>query len=173
MDRVARAPLVFLDVDDVLCLNDPYGGMDVISPRPPADLHRRLFHRPAVEALCAIVEEHRPVVVMTTSWIRILDRGDFEDLFARTGLASVARALHPTAWQAPAGPGQTRLQAIEAWLAKHHRGEALVVLDDTFSGTGLAGSRLDAAGRVILCELQVGLHAGHLDVVRRALAPAP
>src|SRR4051812_21856616 len=164
-----RPPLLFLDIDDVICVNDPYGGLDVISASPPPDLHARLFHRPAVEALLAIVQEHRPVVVMTTSWIRVLDRAAFHDLFLRTGLAHVARAFHPVAWHAPAAPGQTRLQAIDAWLASHHRGEALVVLDDSVSGTGLAGSHLDAAGRVVLCELRVGLHAGHLDVVRRAL----
>ena len=167
-----RPPLLFLDIDDVLCVNDPYGGLDVISPNPPSDLHERLFHRPAVETLLAIVREHRPAVVMTTSWIRVLDRDAFETLFLRTGLDCVARAFHPAAWHAPAAPGETRLQAIEAWLARHHRGEPLVVLDDSVSGTGLAGSRLDDAARVVLCELRVGLHGGHLEFVRRALAPS-
>jgi hypothetical protein len=170
MARADRPPILFLDIDDVLCINDPYGGLDVLSAHPPPDLHERLFHRPAVEALLAIVDEHRPVVVMSTSWVRILDRAAFAQLFARTGLAPVAQALHPTAWQAPAAPGQTRLQAIDAWLARHHRGEPVVILDDAYSGTGLAGSSFDAAGCVVLCELQVGLHAGHLEVVRRALA---
>ena len=29
---------------------------------------------------------------MTTSWVKILDRREFEDLFARTGLGTVAAA---------------------------------------------------------------------------------
>lgn len=49
-------------------------------------------------------------------------------------------------------------------------GERFVVLDDAVSGTGLEGSALDMQGRLILCDVDVGLHAGHLPKVRRALA---
>jgi hypothetical protein len=163
-------PLLFLDFDDVICINSTYGGYDVFAPDPPADLCEKLWHPPAIQTLLAIIDEHRPAVVITTSWLRLMDRAGFEELFRRTGLHAVADSLHP-AWEAPPGTG-TRLDAIERWLAAHHAGEPLVVLDDKWSGTGLPGSWLDRAGCVVLCTVCIGLHAGHLPAVRAALSGA-
>jgi hypothetical protein len=161
--------LVFLDFDDVVCVNSPYGGYDVLAPDPPSDLHRRLFHAPAIEALKAIVDEFDPLFVITSSWLRMMDRDAFEGLFEKCDLQFIGRRLH-NAWEAPQDSGMTRLQSIEQWLWRHHTGQAFVVLDDPLSGTGLAGSRLDATGRVVFCAVNEGLHAGHLPLVRRALA---
>ena len=167
--RQARRPLVFLDIDDVLCLSDPYGGYDVFSTeQQPLDLWERLWHPPAVQTLLAIVEEHHPRIVITSSWLRLMNREGFIDAFRRTGLAAIADALHES-WEAPQLSGATRLSAIEAWLHAQYRGEPLVVLDDALSGTGLRGSRLEKAGCVILCETGEGLHAGHLGAIRKAL----
>jgi hypothetical protein len=164
---VQTRPLLFLDFDDVICVNALYGGYDVLAPNPPVDLYEKLWHPPAVQTLLAIIDEHKPAVVVTTSWLKLMDREGFEALFRRTGLLAVADSLH-TAWETPAGPG-SRLEAIERWLAVHHAGEPLVVLDDARSGTGLPGSWLDRAGCVVLCEENVGLHIGHLPAVRAAL----
>lgn len=169
--RSAGAPTLFLDFDDVLCLSRPYGGYDAFqtfSPRP-ADLFERLWHPPAAEALRELVNEHQPQIVITSSWLIMSDQREaFTDLFRWTDLSAVSERLHD-AWEAPADRGMTRLKAIERWLATHYRGEPLVVLDDDVSGTGLRGSRLDRAGCVVLCEPDVGLHRGHLPLVRRAL----
>lgn len=176
-------PLVFLDFDDVLCINSPYGGYDVLAPDHPVDLWERLFHKPAVDTLLQIVDEYNPYFVLTTSWLRFMDRGGFENLFRRTGLAQVAASLHPTAWEAAQvavslpplawearqTQPSTRLEAINAWLAAHRHHEPFVIFDDEWSGTGLIGSRLDKDGCVVLCEVGVGLRPGHLDAVRRAL----
>lgn len=35
-------PIIFLDFDDVICLNKHYGGFDVFSPDPPEDLSARV-----------------------------------------------------------------------------------------------------------------------------------
>jgi hypothetical protein len=161
-------PLLFLDFDDVICINSPYGGYDVLAPNPPEDLYARLWHPPAVQTLLAIIYEHRPAIVITTSWLRLMSREGFEALFRRTGLQAVADSLH-VAWEAPPERG-SRLNAIERWLTANHAGEPLVVLDDTQSGTGLSGSSLDQAGCVVLCEETVGLHAGHLPAVQVALS---
>jgi len=168
--RKPGQPLVFLDLDDVLCTGKPYGGYDVfqLTDDRPADLWERLWHPPAVHALLKVMEEHRPQVVMTTSWLRLLERDGFVELFRRTGLAVVADAFHPS-WQAPQDLRATRRRAVEKWLFAHYWGEPLVVLDDVHSGTGLRGSALDTAGCVVLCEVGVGLHAGHLPAVARAL----
>jgi hypothetical protein len=164
-------PVIFLDFDDVLCLNNPYGGYDVARSayEAPADLWEKLFHRPSVDVLLDIVREHEPQVVVTTSWLRFLDREGMESLLARTRLAFLNTTLHEH-WDAPQMRQETRLSAIERWLASHHRGEPFVVLDDSLSGTGLAGSHLDKNGHVVWCAEGVGLTSAHIDQVRRALA---
>lgn len=161
-------PLVFLDFDDVLCVNRPYGGYDVIAPDPPADLWARLFHPPAVSTLLRIIEEHEPLVVITTSWLGFLDRTGIERVLQRTGLGAASDSLHRES-EATQDRGMTRMQAIERWLAHNHCGEAWVALDDVQSGTGLPGSTHHRAGRIVLCDVGIGLHAGHLPAVRRAL----
>lgn len=164
----SRGALVFLDFDEVICLNEPYGGNDLMASEKPDDLWERLFHKPAVETLERILIEFEPRVVITTSWLWLMERGGFEALFAKCGMCFVAARLHE-AWEAPQLARATRLHAIERWLSVHHRGEPFVVLDDVMSGTGLTESQLAATGRVVLCEVGVGLHAGHLAQVRQAL----
>lgn len=161
--------IVFLDIDDVICINSIYGGYDVFAPNPPADLYEHLFHPPAVEVLQSVMARFMPSVVLTTSWLRMLDREGFYSLFRNTGLGLVADALHEH-YQAPTPPGGSRLQAIEEWLSRHHRGEPFAVLDDELSGSGLSGSALDAKGRVIWCQLNVGLEPSHYPMISKALS---
>jgi hypothetical protein len=165
--------LLFLDFDDVICLNTPYGGYDLFQTTDdrPADLYQRLFHAPAVEVLLRVMNQATPRVVITTSWLNMMERAGFEALFRNTGLGLVADALHD-AWEAPTLRGRSRLEAIENWLAEHHRGEPFVVLDDEFSGTGLRDSRLEGLGHVVLCQVNVGLGPSHLDQILKALTPA-
>jgi hypothetical protein len=168
--RADLRPLLFLDFDDTLCLGKPYGGFDVfqVNSSQPTDLWEKLWHPPSVLALRAILEELRPQIVLTTSWLRLLPREGFVSLFQRTGLGLAAECLHPM-WAAAQDLHASRLQAITAWLHASYEGQHFVVLDDCISGTGLAKSRLQRAGRVVLCESGVGLHAGHLPAVRKAL----
>lgn len=169
--RVGK-PLLFLDIDDVLCINQPYGGYDVFQPASdqPADLWQRLWHPPAVDVLKAVVDEHKPSIVVTSSWLRLCDREGFVQVFKRTGLPELADSLHE-AWEAPQDFGKTRFQAIERWLHARYLGQPFVVLDDALSGTGLRSSRLHRAGCVVLCEVGTGLNAGHLAAVNGALRP--
>lgn len=171
--RTTGRPLVFLDLDDVICINKPYGGRDILKSEAqvPTDLWERLWHPPAVATLKSIFDEFAPQVVITSSWLRFLDRAGVASLFRKTGLELVASALHPTL-EAPQNHGATRLHAIETWLGKYYNGQPVVVLDDAQSGTGLRGSRLDRAGHVVLCETDVGLHQGHLPTIRNELRPS-
>lgn len=162
--------LLFLDFDEIICLSKPYGGYELFDPcGRPADLFERLWHPPAKATLLNIVDELSPRVIITTSWLRMMERDGFEDLFLRTDMSSVAKALHEH-WDAPTDLGKTRHAAIKRWLFAHHTGEPVVILDDPISGTGLHGSKLDKVGRVVFCEPGIGLHPGHLPKVRRALA---
>lgn len=168
---MSSRPIIFLDFDDVLVLNRPgqFGGYDVIAPNPPPELWSRLFHVPATQVLVDAIAEHGARVVITTSWLRFMMRDGFERLFTRTGLNVLNESLHD-AWEAPQNRGETRAQAIDRWLAAHHRGEPYVVLDDELSGTGLRHSVHEKRGRVVLCQEDVGLHRGHGLFIRAALS---
>lgn len=170
----SRRPLLFLDLDDVLVLNLPgdYGGYDVLAPNPPADIWSRVIHEPAKQVLLEVLEAWSPAIVMTTSWIRFMDRDACRNLFLRTGLAKVAEALH-AAWEAPQLSRQTRCDAIDSWLGLHHVGEPYVILDDELSGTGLVGSVHQREGRVVLCQEGIGLQRTHLPAIGVALGKRP
>lgn len=167
----AARPTFLVDADDVICVNNPYGFYDVLADGPkPVDLFERLFDPTAVGTLRQFLSEHSPRVVLTTSWLRFLDRAGFEQLFRAAELEVVASALHDH-WEAPQNRGQTRFDAIDSWLKAHHGGEPIVIFDDQLSGTGLAESRLRTY--VAWCELGVGLGAGHIETVRSILAKRP
>lgn len=150
-------PLLFLDFDDVICVNNPYGGYDVfLSPSErPADLWELLFAEEPKRLMLEIAREFSPRIVITTSWLRLLDRPGFESLFRLTGLAELVTLMHP-AWDAPQARGATRWRAIQTWLEAHYEGEPVVVVDDELSGTGLAESPLHRVGRVVICKVGVG-----------------
>ena len=160
--------LIFLDLDDVLCLNAPYGGYDVAVEPRPKDLWEKLFSQEAADILLDVVRDYHPRIILTTSWLKLLDRVGFEAIFRATGLGLLADCLHDQ-WEAPQDRGMSRLQAIERWLETYHAGEAFVVLDDHLSGTGLADSRIAKEQRLVLCEVAVGLRKAHVDMIRRAL----
>jgi hypothetical protein len=155
-----QRPLLFLDLDDVLC---------IVTGPEAFQTPTALWHPPAVRVLRTVLETHRPRVVLTTGWLRLLTRDGFEALFRRSGLTELADALDNQRWDAPAVGSDTRLKAIETWLYAYHQGEPLVVLDDEMSGTGLRDSWLDRDNRVVWCELGVGLYDGHLPAVANAL----
>jgi hypothetical protein len=157
-------PLLFTDFDDVICLNGPYGCFDVAQPTWPADLASRLWHPPALEVLELLVAQFEPQLVVTSSWLRVMTLDRIEKLFRQTGVSWLADALHPKG-EALQKSTMSRLDSVDAWLGSHHLGESYVIVDDPLSGTGLAGSKHDLAGRVVLCEVEVGLlpvHAGRI-----------
>jgi hypothetical protein len=112
--------------------------------------------------------ELHPHVVLTTSWLRFLQLEEAKALFEQTRMPWLADAIHPEG-EALQGRGWTRLQAVDAWLAAHWQKEPYAIVDDTLSGTGLVGSRHDRAGRLVLCDVDVGLQSRHISALRRAL----
>lgn len=162
------ASVLFLDFDEILCLNRPYGGGHLLMQPQPADLHLHLWHPPALHALLEVVENTRPSIVLTTTWLRFLDLPTARELFKRTGAELLAQQLHPQG-EAPQIAGQSRLQAIDAWMARNGRPHSYAILDDPESGTGLAGSTHDAAGRVILCTSGRGIDTQTASALLAAL----
>jgi hypothetical protein len=162
-------PLLFLDFDDVICLNKPYGGYDVkifANVDPPKDFYEKLFDQKAKEILLSILNEFNPRVVITTSWLKFMNRDSFVTLFKKTGLEQVADSLHEQ-WDAPQLHQSNRLDAISQWLQKFHENdEPFIILDDKESGSKLRGSKFDTAGQLILCDLDIGLKPHHLETIR-------
>ncbi len=173
-------PLLFLDLDDVLCLNNPYGAYHLDkSPRPP-DLWDRLF---AEEPKKVLTKVHQAFAndgvryVLSTSWRSHFSRAEFVEIFERTGLRFVAENLEvDERWRTPIPEsGSDRFQDIDDWLSLHHQGEPFAVLDDYYSGWSLREAMIDPrhpiASRVLLCKEGVGLLPEHLkkiiEILRR------
>jgi len=165
-----QRPLVFLDFDDVIVVNLPGRACESgpIAQNLSKELAAQLFYRPAAAVLVDALHEHDAHVVITSSWLRLMLRESFEKLLTMAGLGVVSQSFHEH-WEAPQHRGETRAQAIERWLALHHRGEPYVILDDDLSGTGLRRSVHARSRRLVMCKVGVGLHTGHSAAIRAAL----
>ena len=172
--------VLFLDIDDVLCLNSPFGGYDValaLSPTSrgrkntaPPGLWDQLFDATACEHLRRIDEEFHPVYVLSTSWSRVLDDDRLRDALVRGGLDFVVDSLHRE-MVTPKIKGRTnRWAEISAWLQAHPSFAARwVVLDDELSGTGLDhGLPSETLRFIVLCKESVGLTCAEYVRLRAA-----
>lgn len=182
MSPNASIPLVFLDIDDVLCLNLPYGMVEALAvlndahPNPLLVL-RELFEPRAREALAQVqaAMQGRLCYVISSTWREALDRGQMDRLLRGGGLAFVADALHDEArWCTPLKFGRSRrVDEIAQWLDQYHRGEPFVVIDDMFSGASLKPALTNPShplsGRVVLCQEYVGLTDAHVQRIVEAL----
>ncbi len=172
-------PIVFLDIDDVLCLNTAYTGFDAkdavrpgggtpyAKPIPP-DLWQRLFaHRPRAN-LRALDDEFAPRYVVSSSWRTSFSRTEMEIVFRETEIAFVAENLHDV-WRTPDygrgwGCGYRRGE-IEEWVERwHHEASPWVALDDFASGASLMGH-----DNAVLCEPGVGFSDDRLGKARSVL----
>ena len=178
-------PIVFLDIDDVLCLNNPYGGSDALEAvqgrhADPDRVLREIF---AAEPKRALESVHKELggqlrYVISSSWRQVFSREQIERVFRTADVGFVAVGLHEK-WETPSRLRRTdRIKEIESWLHHYHQGEPFVVLDDDYSGTSLTGIdealKHPLAARVVLCPVGVGLTVEHLpfilDALRRPLA---
>ena len=149
--------ILFLDFDDVICLNQPYGGHDVFHRRnAPADLWEKLFSPPCIEQLRAIHDAHHPWYVLSTSWVVYADRPGFDRILTRAGLPFVASSLHAD-WCVSQGASESRADAIRHWLDTHEE-SSFLILDDEASGTGLRNWP-----EAILCRVNEGLTPEHVS----------
>lgn len=173
VDPGVQQGTLLLDIDDTLCLNDPFGCLHarLALMRPwelPSDIWDRLFSLEAVEVLNELMAERKPRVVITSSWLALFERAHFVEVFKRVGLPAVGASLHE-AWAAPQNRGTSRLDSISAWMKQHHCGEPFLLLDDFQSGESLVGSDWEKAGNVVLCAVGDGFRRNHLPAALRAL----
>lgn len=158
--------IIFLDFDDVICMNNPYGGYDVAlaldGRGEPEDLWERLFDPLAVAFLNKINDEFQPQYVLSTSWTHIMGRDGIVAALEKAGLDFVVNNLHAD-WETIKTGSDARSFDIQTWLAGHpEQAGRWVVLDDTLSGVGLT----DWA---VLCDVRVGLTVEKYSELRRVL----
>ena len=178
-------PVIFLDIDDVLCLNNPYGGSDALEAvnerhADPDTVLREIFAAVPKRVLESVHNEMGGQLhyVISSSWREVFSREQIERVFRTADVGFVAVGLHAK-WETPRRLRRTdRIGEIESWLLRYHHGEPFVVLDDDYSGTSLTGIDEDLkhalAARVVLCPVGVGLTVEHspiiLDALRRPFA---
>lgn len=195
-------PVLFLDLDDVLCINSPCGCFDAIAAVNgrhvnPAWVYQKLFEPGAVSALKQVHDEMGAAVryVISSTWRESFSRAQLEVVFRSAGLGFVAnRLLEGEKWCTPPKFGHSRrIDEIAQWLDRHHLGEAFAILDDTHSGASLIptihpspmlSSNVPAprhssqtaphpfAGRVVLCDENLGLTGDHVSFIVAALCRA-
>jgi hypothetical protein len=173
-------PIVFLDIDDVLCLNSPYGGSDALEAvqgrhADPDRVLREIFAAGPKRALESVHKEMDGQLryVISSSWRQVFSREQIERVFRTADVGFVAVGLHEK-WETPSRLRRTdRIKEIESWLHHYHQGEPFVVLDDDYSGTSLTGIDEDLkhplAARVVLCPVGVGLTVKHSPLILEAL----
>lgn len=174
-------PILFLDFDDVICLNQPFGGYDALSVfaeaarsttplRTDAPLWSALFDGHASANLKQIHDEFAPHYVLSTSWRWFFDRDALVQTLQLGGLSFVAEHLHPD-WSTPQISRQAhRAVEIKAWLTTHPQCANWVVLDDELSGTGFSSWTREQRKFVVLCQAEVGFQKTEFEQLHQALS---
>lgn len=167
-------PLVFLDLDDVLCLHKEYHSgrmLKIFEQTVPDDpeLWRWLVDAGAAENLRQLHAEFRPAYVISSSWATYLNLEQMCEALTRTQLQFVVENLH-SEWRTPRARSSSRRDEIDWWLDAHRQpSQPFIVLDDSWSGTGLAHSPLALDGHVILCRSGYGFTKKRLKEAHRQL----
>lgn len=158
-------PIIFLDIDDVLCIYQTYNSRDVLAALAgdsTVDADRvltEIFHPVACYYLRELHDEFLPLYVISSSWTLHVTQRQLCETFRRTGLEFVADNMHGK-WCTVRSEGSSRLTEIQAWLTDWLQSQKLVrrppvlVIDDLCSGGSLLGSPL--ASVTVLCTDGIG-----------------
>lgn len=164
-------PVLFLDFDDVICLNRTCGGYDAIDaiarienePGLPAEtfesLWTELFDFNAKAYLQAIHDIWSPWFVLSSSWCRFVKKEPLTEILKHSGLGFVADNLHSN-WTTPRRMHpDIRAGEIGSWHRANPGFENnWVILDDDVSGAGLSDWPIPAESAfIVLCCENVGL----------------
>ena len=195
-------PALFIDLDEVICMSRPHGcfaAAAAVNDRHvnPQEVYRLLFQASSVQALKQVHDEMDATLryVVSSTWREVFTRAQIEVVFRSAGLGFVADHLHEAGrWCTPPKFSRSRrVNEIAQWLDRHHRGESFAIVDDTYSGASLMPALQPApvplsnvptmghsgeapphpfAGRVVLCEENVGLTGDHVPFIVAALRRA-
>lgn len=175
----AMRPVVFLDIDDVLCVSRTLNTrqvLDALSSEPTLaeeQIWQQIFHVMAVENLRQVDHEFNPWYVISSSWTLHLTKEQLCATFNLTGLKFVAGNLH-VHWCTSRHQGSNRHIEIETWLDTHHRrgsplraASPFVIIDDVLSGQSLVGT--DLQQQTVLCDATTGFLYPQLQAARQIL----
>lgn len=171
-----KRPVLFLDFDDVICLNAPYGGYEAKLAlkegyfRSSLELIDKLFNSQAKKHLERIHEKFKPYYVLSTSWWWLCEQAELVEILECSGLKFVSENLHPT-WATPKQERRgLRSAEVKSWLNLHPEFlDSWVVLDDKLSGSGFhLWSRKDLS-YVVLCQEYVGFCEPEFLMLQAAL----
>jgi hypothetical protein len=179
MPQHDQRPIVFLDIDDVLCVHRTLNTTQVLAALTgdgtvdAGQVWQEIFHRHAVENLRQLDDEFRPWYIISSSWTLHLTREQLHATFRVTDMAFVAENLHEH-WCTLRDENSYRLVEIEAWLDTHARPgsrllapAAFVIIDDVLSGQSLVGSHLEE--RTVFCNDSGGFLYPQLQAARKIL----
>lgn len=166
--------VVFLDMDDVLCIDDIYNSRQMLKifkkeiPDSP-ELWERLVDTGAAENLRQFHMDFKPLYVISSSWATYLDRQQMCEALTRTQLQFVLENLHPE-WKTPRALSSSRRDEIQWWLeANREEDQPFIIIDDSLSGSGLAHSPFAMDGHVVLCRSGFGFTKKRLKQAYRQL----
>lgn len=168
-------PIVFLDIDDVLCVHRLYNTRQVLAALADnwsvnaADVWQQIFHASARENLRQLHEDFSPQYVISSSWVLHLSQAQLRETFRRTSLDFIAENLHEF-WVTPRDAENSyRLVEIELWIDTHALLTPVpyLIVDDHVSGQSLVGSHLE--GHSVLCDACVGFMYPQLKQARTIL----
>src|SRR5471030_110484 len=172
-------PVVFLDIDDVLCVHRALNTRQVLAALAgdetvdAAAVWQQIFHPAARENLRLLDEEFGPVYVISSSWTMHLDQQQLRDAFHLAGIGFVADNLHQ-AWATQRDDEDSyRLVEIEAWLDTHLMSSPFkpsapfLIIDDVVSGQSLLGSHLE--NQAVFCDAWTGFNYPKLAVAHGIL----
>jgi len=169
-----KRPVVFLDIDDVLCVHRTLNTRQVLAALgsdetiDAAQVWQQIFHAAARDNLRQLHEEFYPWYVISSSWTLHLNREQLCETFRRTELQFVAENLHES-WSTPRGDDSYRLVEIEAWLDTHALLTPVpsLILDDELSGQSIVGSHLEDSA--VLCRAGAGFMYPNLVQAQKIL----
>jgi hypothetical protein len=167
-------PVVFLDIDDVLCVHRTMNTREVLAALAGDEtvdataVWQQIFHVAAVEYLRQLHFEFDAQYVISSSWTLQMSREQLVETFQNTGLGFVAESLHEH-WCTPRDDDSYRLVEIDAWLDTHALQSPLayLIIDDQISGQSLCGSHLE--DRCVLCDAWKGFMFKELAAARGIL----
>jgi hypothetical protein len=172
-------PVVFLDIDDVLCVHRTLNTRQVLAALAGDEtvdaegVWRQIFHPVARENLRLLDEEFTPAYVISSSWTLHLDQQQLCEAFQLAGIGFVAANLHQ-AWATPRDEDSYRLVEIDAWLDTYllplpaqAEPTAYLIIDDVVSGQSLLGSHLE--NQAVFCDAWTGFTYPKLSVAQAIL----
>lgn len=169
-----HTPLIFLDIDDVLVLNEKYNGWAALEALAHdvdhyPELWQQLVFPEGRDNLQALHDEFSPEYVISSTWATQFTQAQLKEVMRRSGLLFVADNMHET-WSTPRALSSERLQEIEWWLEQNPQaGRPFLVIDDVLSGQSLRFSEMKDAGHVVLCHAWTGFVQEKLAEARALL----